>query len=194
MTIVAHKSIRHQVPAAGPTSLGLDGLSLIDRARALCAAAEDVQKATLEATQRIAAIHGTPERRKEDTAPRKPIKEPPDVCARPPSDIPPPRGEGWRRLGQVSVIRGSNQVSVSSHVRRALARDVEVSVDGGRYPIVPNDINHGGGSYVTLGRDFEGETNMVSMLYMRKTAVREADPRKDATCTSVPNKVGRRDT
>lgn len=41
-------------------------------------------------------------------------------------------------------------------------------VDGGCYSIVPADIDPGGGFCVSLDRDFAGETNMASMLYVRK--------------------------
>lgn len=41
-------------------------------------------------------------------------------------------------------------------------------VDGGRYHIVPAELDPGGGFCVTLDRDFEGETNMSSMLYLRR--------------------------
>lgn len=47
-------------------------------------------------------------------------------------------------------------------------RDVEVCVDGGRYSVVPADLEPGGGFCVSLDRDFVGETNMASMLYVRK--------------------------
>lgn len=149
--------------------MGLGGLSLIDRARALCAAADDVQRATIEASRRIAAIHGSPKRPQKKKKATAPAKEPPDICARPPSDVPPPRGEGWRRLGPVSVVSGSNRVSAPPQTsRRALTRDVEVFVDGGCYSVVPADIDPGGGFCVSLDRDFAGETNMACMLYIRK--------------------------
>lgn len=159
-----------QHPRANASSLGLDGLSLIEKARALCTVADDVQRATIEASHRIAAIHGSPNRpkKKKPAAAQKPVKEPPDICARPPSDVPPPRGEGWRRLGGVSVVRGSNRISAPPQTRRALTRDVEVCVDGGRYFVVPADLEPGGGFCVSLDRDFVGETNMESMLYVRK--------------------------
>lgn len=164
---------RHQHCGEDPSSLGLDKLSLIDRARALCAAADDVQKATIEASRRIAAIHGdSPNRQRRNErnkkAKKQTVQEPPDICARPPSDIPPPRGEGWRRIGEVAVVRGSNRLSAPSHARRALVRHVDVFVGGGQYSVVPADIEPGGGFCVTLNRDFEGETNMACMLYMRK--------------------------
>lgn len=144
-------------------------MSLIDRARALCAAADDVQRATIEASRRIAAIHGSPKRPQKKKKPTAPTKEPPDICARPPSDVPPPRGEGWRRLGPVSVVCGSNRISAPPQTsRRALTRDVEVSVDGSCYSVVPADIDPGGGFCVSLDRDFAGETNMACMLYFRK--------------------------
>lgn len=156
-------------------TLGLKDLSLIDRARALCVAADDVQRATIEATHRIAAIHGSnnnsPKKRKRrnNTANQKLWKEPPpDICARPPSDIPPPRGEGWRRLDPVSVVRGSNRICAPARCRRALTRGVEVFLGGEEYCIVPADINPGGGFCVTLNRDFEGESNMACMLYLRR--------------------------
>eukprot|EP00752_Nemacystus_decipiens_P007290 g6523.t1 len=153
----------------GNNNLGLGNLSLIDRARALCAAADDVQRATIEASRRIAAIHGSPKRPPKKKKPTAPAKEPPDICARPPSDVPPPRGEGWRRLGPVSVVCGSNRISAPPHTsRRALTREVEVFVDGGCYSVVPADIDPGGGFCVSLDRDFAGETNMASMLYVRK--------------------------
>ena len=149
--------------------LVLGNLSLIDRARALCAAADDVQRATIEATRRIAAIHGSPDRPPKKKKPIAPTKEPPDICARPPSDVPPPRGEGWRRLGPVSVVCGSNRISAPPQTnRRALTREVEVFVDGGCYSVVPADIDPGGGFCVSLDRDFAGETNMSCMLYIRK--------------------------
>lgn len=150
--------------------MGLENLSLIDRARALCAAANDVQRATIEASRRIAAIHGgSPKRhgRKEKKKTKKPAKEPPDICARPPSDIPPPRGEGWRRIGPVTAVRGSNRLSAPPQTRRALTRNIDVFVGGEQYCIVPVDIEPGGGFCVTLDRDFEGETNMACMLYLR---------------------------
>lgn len=151
-------------------TFGLDGLNLIDRARALCAAANDVQRATIEASRRISAIHGSPERPNRTKALRKkPItKEPPDICSRPPCDVPPPRGEGWRRLGPVSVVCGSNRISAPPQARRALTRETEVFIDGGRYCVVPAEIEAGGGFCVSLDRDFEGETNMACMLYLRK--------------------------
>lgn len=153
----------------GNKTLGLGNLSLIDRARALCAAADDVQRATIEASRRIAAIHGSPKRPPKKKKPAAPAKEPPDICARPPSDVPPPRGEGWRRLGPVSVVCGSNRISAPPQTsRRALTREVEVFVDGGCYSVVPADIDPGGGFCVSLDRDFAGETNMASMLYVRK--------------------------
>lgn len=163
----------HQAHQGGGASLlGLGGLSLIDRARALCAAADNVQRATIEASQRIAALHGSPKRlrrtKKADKRDQKPIKEPPDICARPPSDVPPPRAEGWKRLGPVSVVRGSNRLSAPPQLRRALAREIDVFVDGQQYSIVPADIDPGGGFCVTLNRDFQGETNMASMLYLQK--------------------------
>ncbi|CAM9218109.1 unnamed protein product [Sphacelaria rigidula] len=169
----ARQNPRHQHCGEDPSSLGLDKLSLIDRARALCAAADDVQKATIEASRRIAAIHGdSPNRQRRNErnkkAKKQTVQEPPDICARPPSDIPPPRGEGWRRIGEVAVVRGSNRLSAPSHARRALVRHVDVFVGGGQYSVVPADIEPGGGFCVTLNRDFEGETNMACMLYMRK--------------------------
>lgn len=148
--------------------MGLNDLSLIEKARALCAAADNVQQATLEASKRIAAIHGSPKRRRQQLAPQKPVKEPPDVCARPRSDVPPPRGQGWKRLGEVSVVKGSNQISVPASTRRGLTRDIEISVDGRQYCIMPGENKHYAGPSVTLDRDYEGETNMASMLYARK--------------------------
>jgi len=154
--------------------LGLGKLSLLDRARALCAAADDVQRATIEASRRIAAIHGRPDRPQKKKKPVAAIKEPPDICARPPSDVPPPRGEGWRRLGPVSVVCGSNRISAPPQTnRRALTREVEVFVDGGCYSVVPADIDPGGGFCISLDRDFAGETNMSSMLYLRKKPRKE---------------------
>lgn len=131
--------------------------------------ADDVQRATAEASRRIAAIHGSPaKRKKKRAATRKPVEDPPDICSRPPSDVPPPRGEGWRRLGPVSAVSGSNRISAPPQSRRALTREIEVFLDGRRYCIVPADIDSGGGFCVSLGRDFEGETNMACMLYLRK--------------------------
>ncbi|CAM9624322.1 unnamed protein product [Ectocarpus sp. 12 AP-2014] len=156
-------------PGDGDGALELGSLSLIDRARALCAAADDVQKATIEASRRIAAIHGNPDRPPRQKKKHAPVKEPPDVCARLPSDIPPPRGEGWRRLGPVSVVCGSNRISAPPQTnRRALTREVEVCIDGGFYSVVPADLDPGGGFCVSLDRDFAGETNMACMLYLRK--------------------------
>ena len=170
---IPHDSILQEHPPSpegdGNKNLGLANLSLIDRARALCAAADDVQRATIEASRRIAAIHGSPKRPPKKKKPAAPAEEPPDICARPPSDVPPPRGEGWRRLGPVSVVCGSNRISAAPQTsRRALTREVEVFVDGGCYSIVPADIDPGGGFCVSLDRDFAGETNMASMLYVRK--------------------------
>lgn len=158
-------------------TLGLKDLSLIDRARALCVAADDVQRATIEATHRIAAIHGSSNsslkkrKRRNNNANQNLGKEPPpDICARPPVDTPPPRGEGWRRLDPVSVVRGSNRICAPAWCRRALTRGVEVFLGGDEYCIVPADIDPGGGFCVTLNRDFEGESNMACMLYLRRKA------------------------
>ncbi|CAM9248345.1 unnamed protein product [Ectocarpus fasciculatus] len=168
-------------PGDGDEALELGSLSLIDRARALCAAADDVQRATIEASRRIAAIHGNPDRPTKKKKPPAPVKEPPDICARLPSDIPPPRGEGWRRLGPVSVVCGSNRISAPPQTnRRALTREVEVCIDGGFYSVVPADIDPGGGFCVSLDRDFAGETNMECMLYLRK----KARKRKGMTATT----------
>ena len=41
-------------------------------------------------------------------------------------------------------------------------------MDGGRYSVVPADLEPGGGFCVSLDRDFVGETNMSSMLYVRR--------------------------
>lgn len=41
-------------------------------------------------------------------------------------------------------------------------------MDGGQYSVVPADLEPGGGFCVSLDRDFVGETNMSSMLYVRK--------------------------
>lgn len=40
-------------------------------------------------------------------------------------------------------------------------------MDGGRYSVVPADFQLGGGFCVSLDRDFAGDTNMASMLYVR---------------------------
>lgn len=154
-------------------------MSLVDRARALCAVADDVQRATIEASRRIAALHGSPNRVPKKTKRTARVKEPPDVCARTPLDVPPPRGEGWRRLGHVSVVRGSNRVSAPPQTsRRALTREVDVCVGGGFYRIVPADIDPGGGFCVSLDRDYAGDTNMACMLYLRKQ--RKGRDKRDA--------------
>ncbi len=44
---------------------------------------------------------------------------------------------------------------------------------GGCYSVVPADIDPGGGFCVSLDRDFAGETNMSSMLYLRKKPRKE---------------------
>lgn len=46
-------------------------------------------------------------------------------------------------------------------------------MDGGCYSVVPADIDPGGGFCVSLDRDFAGETNMSSMLYLRKKPRKE---------------------
>ncbi|CAM9916221.1 unnamed protein product [Scytosiphon promiscuus] len=144
-------------------------MSLVDRARALCAVADDVQRATIEASRRIAALHRSPNRTPKKKKITAHAEEPPDVCARPPLDVPPPRGEGWRRLGPVSVVRGSNRVSAPPQTnRRALTREMEVYVGGSFYKIVPADIDPGGGFCISLDRDYAGDTNMACMLYLRK--------------------------
>lgn len=169
----AHFTITHQHPpppwSSNNETLGAGSMTLVDRARALCAVADDVQRATIEASRRIAALHGSPGKAPKKTKPAARLKEPPDVCARPPSDVPPPRGEGWRRLGPVSVVRGSNRISAPPQTsRRALTREVEVCVGGGFYRVVPADIDPGGGFCVSLDRDYGGDTNMACMLYLRK--------------------------
>lgn len=52
-------------------------------------------------------------------------------------------------------------------------------MDGGRYAVVPADIEPGGGFCVSLDRDFVGETNMASMLYVRKRLVGSVDGGKE---------------
>ncbi|CAM9631154.1 unnamed protein product, partial [Hapterophycus canaliculatus] len=163
----AHQHSPHR--SSNNEASGTVSMSLVDRARALCAVADDVQRATIEASRRIAALHGSPDRAPKKRKPTARVKEPPDVCARPPLDVPPPRGKGWRRLGPVSVVRGSNRVSAPPQTsRRALTREVEVCVGGGFYRIVPADIDPGGGFCISLDRDYAGDTNMACMLYLRK--------------------------
>lgn len=69
---------------------------------------------------------------------------------------------------------------------------MEIFVDGGQYRVVPADIGPGGGFCVSLDRDFEGETNMACMLYLRqkmgavKIAARKASKAAEMERTVLP--------